>query len=138
MKSTTKVISAISLMFSLIGVSCSHIKTAREDQISKEVDQELASPYQADTKVDSKHVSSQDVQTLEKMNKAIEDYVHRKNSKEVTKLCKDLRFDCYLDNKIFPKGRKTVKRSLPPYATGSKMGTHGEDRVQMRYEFFPQ
>jgi hypothetical protein len=130
-----------SFLLSLVSVatiSCSHIKTAREDQIGKEVDQELAASTDPAKAKPAKIVSPNDLATLEKMNRALEDYIHRKDSKELLKLCKDLRFDCYLDNKIYPKTRKLVKRNIQPYATGSKMGLHGENRIQIRYEFFPK
>ncbi len=136
-----KLLSEYILFFVLAAVvttSCSHIKTARQDQVNKEVDQDLASLRDSSKFTTAKVVSPQDIATLDKMNKALEDYIHRKDSKELLKICKDLRFDCYLDNKIYPQSRKKIKRTIQPYATGSKMGLHGEERVQIRYEFFPK
>lgn len=82
-------------------------------------------------------VDSKDVKTLEKMNKAVETYVIKKDSKSFAKLCKDRRFDCFVDDKAFPSGKKATPRTVPPYASGSKMGLHGEHRVQVRYDFYP-
>lgn len=74
---------------------------------------------------------------LENMNKAVELYVVKKQPQEFTRLCKDKRFDCFVDEKTFPTKKKKAARGLPPYASGSKMGLQGEQRVQIRYEFFP-
>ncbi len=82
-------------------------------------------------------VGPQELALLENMNKAVELYVVKKQPQEFTKLCKDKRFDCFVDEKSFPTKKKKVARGLPPYASGSKMGLQGENRVQIRYEFFP-
>ena len=82
-------------------------------------------------------VDAQDEKTLERMNVAVEAYVLKHQVKDFTKLCQDSRFDCFVEEKVFPKGKKKLARSVPPYASGSKMGLQGEVRVQVRYEFFP-
>lgn len=82
-------------------------------------------------------VGPQELALLENMNKAVELYVVKKQPTEFTKLCKDKRFDCFVDEKVFPTKKKKTARGLPPYASGSKMGLQGENRVQIRYEFFP-
>lgn len=82
-------------------------------------------------------VDGSDVQTLEKMTKAVEAYVLKNQKDDFTKLCKDKRFDCFVDSKAYPKGKKSVKRTVPPYASGSKMGLQGETRVQVKYDFYP-
>ncbi|WP_081110920.1 hypothetical protein [Bdellovibrio bacteriovorus] len=82
-------------------------------------------------------VDGADVQTLEKMTKAVEAYVLKNQKDDLTKLCKDKRFDCFVDGKVYPKGKKSVKRTVPPYASGSKMGLQGETRVQVKYDFYP-
>ena len=82
-------------------------------------------------------VDPQDLAVLERMTKAVELYVHKGNKKEFTVLCKDKRFDCYVAEKLFPAKKKKTARAVPPYASGSKMGLQGEERVQVRYEFYP-
>lgn len=89
------------------------------------------------TKTASVVVDVKDLQVLEKMNKAIEAYVLKKQKKEFMALCKDSRFDCFMDEKPFPKLKKKITRTLPPYASGSKMGLQGETRVHVRYDFYP-
>lgn len=82
-------------------------------------------------------VDPQDLAVLERMQKAVESYVHRGEKKQFNSLCKDKRFDCYVNEKPFPAKKKKVSRTVPPYASGSKMGLQGEERIQLRYEFFP-
>lgn len=82
-------------------------------------------------------VDQKDLQTLEKMNKALEDFVLKSEAKAFSSLCKDKRFDCYVDDKIYPKKKKKMARKVPPYASGSKMGLQGEKRIQGRYDFYP-
>ncbi|XGC81798.1 hypothetical protein ACES2L_04785 [Bdellovibrio bacteriovorus] len=82
-------------------------------------------------------VDANDQKTLDNMTKAVEKYVLKKDIKQFTKLCKDKRFDCFVNEKPFPKNKKTVGRNVPPFASGSKMGLHGEERVQVRYDFYP-
>lgn len=82
-------------------------------------------------------VDPQDLAVLERMQKAVESYVHRGEKKQFNALCKDRRFDCFLNDKPFPAKKKKVPRAAPPYASGSKMGLQGEERIQLRYEFFP-
>ncbi|KHD89368.1 MAG: hypothetical protein OM95_03055 [Bdellovibrio sp. ArHS] len=82
-------------------------------------------------------VDGQDVQTLEKMTKAVELFVLKNQKADFARMCKDKRFDCFVDEKPFPKAKKIVKRTVPPYASGSKMGLQGEKRVQVKYDFYP-
>lgn len=82
-------------------------------------------------------VDPQDLAALDRMTKAVELYVHKGDKKEFTALCKDKRFDCYVADKFFPAKKKKTARAIPPYASGSKMGLQGEERVQVRYEFYP-
>lgn len=82
-------------------------------------------------------VDSEDLEVLEKMNKAVESYVLKSDAKPFTELCKDKRFDCFIDEKKYPKQRKKILRTIPPYASGSKMGLQGEVRVHVRYDFYP-
>ncbi|WP_374078862.1 hypothetical protein [Bdellovibrio bacteriovorus] len=70
-------------------------------------------------------VDSKDLQSLEKMTKAIEAYVLKGEKKQFTSLCKDKRFDCFVDDKTYPKSKKKIARKVPPYASGSKMGLQG-------------
>ncbi len=82
-------------------------------------------------------VDPQELVLLERMQKAVEVYVHRGEKKEFSTLCKDKRFDCFLNEKPLPAKKKKVVRSVPPYASGSKMGLQGEERIHLRYDFFP-
>jgi hypothetical protein len=82
-------------------------------------------------------VDEKDLQALEKMNKALEAYVLKNEEASFKSLCKDKRFDCFVDEKAYPKGKKKNLRKVPPYASGSKMGLKGEVRVQARYDFYP-
>lgn len=83
------------------------------------------------------NVGPKDLQTLEKMDKALEGFVLRNETKIFTSLCKEKRFDCYVGEVLYPKTKKKVARKVPPYASGSKMGLQGENRIQARYDFFP-
>ena len=82
-------------------------------------------------------VDQKDIQTLEKMDKALEAFVLKNEPKGFTTLCKDKRFDCYVGDALYPKSKKKTTRKVPPYASGSKMGLQGEQRVQARYDFYP-
>lgn len=82
-------------------------------------------------------VDPQDLAMLERMTKAVESYIYKGEKKEFTTLCKDKRFDCFVDEKASPARKKKISRPLPPYASGSKMGLQGEKRIQLRYEFYP-
>lgn len=82
-------------------------------------------------------VEAKDLATLEKMNKAVEAYVLKNEPKSFKDLCKDKRFDCFIDEKKYPAQRKKIVRNVPPYASGSKMGLQGETRVHVRYDFYP-
>lgn len=82
-------------------------------------------------------VDPQDLAILERMTKAVELYVHKGSKKEFNTLCKDKRFDCFLNEKNHPAKKKKTARGIPPYASGSKMGLQGEERVHLRYEFYP-
>ena len=82
-------------------------------------------------------VDAQDEKTLARMNLAVEAYVLKHQTKDFTTLCQDPRFDCFVEDKLFPRGKKKTARSAPPFASGSKMGLQGEVRVQVRYEFYP-
>ena len=82
-------------------------------------------------------VDNKDLQALESMTKAVEAYVIKGEKKSFTKLCNDKRFDCFVDEVNFPKGKKKIVRTIPPYATGPKMGLQGEKRIHVKYDFYP-
>lgn len=82
-------------------------------------------------------VGAEDLALLEKMTKAVEAYVLKNQKKSFKSLCKDKRFDCFVDEKPLSAGRKKTVRTAPPYASGSKMGLQGENRVHVRYDFYP-
>lgn len=82
-------------------------------------------------------VGDKDLRLLEQMNKSVEDYVLKKDKKGFQNLCRNQHFDCLIGDKVFPLRNKKIERKVPPYASGSKMGLHGEERVHIRYEFYP-
>lgn len=82
-------------------------------------------------------VDAKDMALLDKMSKAVEAYVFKNDKKEFKTLCQDKHFDCFVSEKPFPKGKKKINRTVPPYASGAKMGLHGEERVQVKYDFYP-
>ena len=89
------------------------------------------------TSVSSIQVGAEDLAIANRMMTAMDDYVFKNQKMDFTKLCKDKRFDCQVNDKKYPAGRKTVKRKVPPYMSGSKMGLQAEERVQVRYDFYP-
>ena len=82
-------------------------------------------------------VDNKDLQALDSMTKAVEAYVIKGEKKSFANLCNDKRFDCSVDDVSYPKGKKKVLRTVPPYATGTKMGLQGERRIQVKYDFYP-
>lgn len=82
-------------------------------------------------------VDTEDMQTLEKMNKAMEAYVLKNDKAPFEKICKDIRFDCFVDERLVPTRKKKIKRTVPPYASGSKMGLQEEERLNIKYNFYP-
>ncbi|QDK37096.1 hypothetical protein [Bdellovibrio sp. NC01] len=82
-------------------------------------------------------VDNSDIETSNRMSKAVDAYVFKNQKDEFTNLCKDERFDCFVNEKRFPKGRKKIKRKVPPFLSGSKMGLQGETRVRVKYDFYP-
>lgn len=82
-------------------------------------------------------VDNADIETGNRMAKAVDAYVFKNQKTEFTNLCKDARFDCFVNDKRFPKGRKKIKRNVPPFLSGSKMGLQGENRIRVKYDFYP-
>lgn len=82
-------------------------------------------------------VDAKDIALLEKMTKAVEAFVIKNEKMSFTSLCRDKRFDCFIDEQPYPSGKKKVSRTTPPYASGSKMGLQGEKRIQVRFNFYP-
>lgn len=125
-------------LLSFSSVCCSHVKSNREEHQDLDFEPETQSKSADSPKpAPARSLTAAETKTLEKMNTAMEDYVFRRDSKALTQYCQDLRFDCFVDNKAFPDKRKKQTRKNAPLATGSKFGLQGEDRVQVRYEFFP-
>lgn len=82
-------------------------------------------------------VDQEDLQALEKMDRALEAFVLKNETSGFKTLCRDQRFDCFVDDVLYPTSKKKTVRKVPPYASGSKMGLRGEKRVQARYDFYP-
>lgn len=82
-------------------------------------------------------VNGADLEMGNKMSMAVDDFVFKNKKDEFQRLCLDIHFDCFVDDKRFPKGRKKIKRKVPPFLSGSKMGLQEEKRVRVKYEFYP-
>ncbi|WP_413584821.1 hypothetical protein [Bdellovibrio sp. HCB274] len=82
-------------------------------------------------------VQQSDVDLGDKMARAMDAYVFNNEADDFTNLCKDERFDCFVDDKRFPKERKRIKRKVPPFLSGSKMGLQDEKRIRIKYDFYP-
>ena len=130
-------------LLTVVMASCAHkrktqdldfddVPVTKKSSSSKKTEKSGAKPEASGIVVDP-----QDLAALDRMTKAAELYVHKGDKKEFTALCKDKRFDCYVADKFFPAKKKKTARAIPPYASGSKMGLQGEERVQVRYEFYP-
>lgn len=108
------------------------VKESKSPSVSKKADGGKEVPKAAGIVVDNK-----DIAILEKMVKAVESYVLKNDKKNFAALCKDKRFDCYVNDQFYPTRKKKIPRTVPPYALGSKMGLHGENRIHVKYEFYP-
>lgn len=86
---------------------------------------------------EEKTVSGADIEVINKMIKAVDDYVFRQQKDEFTALCKDARFDCRVNEKRFPAGKSKVKRKISPFVSGSKTGLQDSVRITVRYSFYP-
>lgn len=82
-------------------------------------------------------VDSSELELGNRMTKAVDVFVFKNQREDFTALCKDERFDCFVNDKKFPSGRKKIKRKVPPFLSGSKMGLQGENRIRVRYNFYP-
>ena len=105
---------------------------APSHSVSKPVAEKPAAPKEAGIVVDS-----EDIEAGNRMSKAVDAFVFKGQKEDFTALCKDVRFDCFVNDKRFPKGRKKIKRKVPPFLSGSKMGLQGDTRVRVRYNFYP-
>ncbi|MNK07479.1 hypothetical protein D3C87_253940 [compost metagenome] len=82
-------------------------------------------------------VDKEDVQLADKMTKAVDKFVFKDEEKDFETLCRGTRFDCWVDEKPYPKGKKAIARTIPPFLSGSKMGLRGDKRIQVRFTFYP-
>ncbi|WP_413293174.1 hypothetical protein ACLSU7_17450 [Bdellovibrio sp. HCB185ZH] len=82
-------------------------------------------------------VQQADLELGDKMARAMDAYLFSNEPAEFTQLCKDERFDCFVDDKRFPKDRKRIKRKVPAFLSGSKMGLQDEKRIHIKYNFYP-
>lgn len=82
-------------------------------------------------------VDNADVELANRMTVAMDAFVFKNERTEFTKLCKDKRFDCIVDEKVFPIGKKKTKRKVPPFMSGAKNGIQGDTRVYVKYDFYP-
>lgn len=82
-------------------------------------------------------VDSDDIAAGHAMLKAVDSYVFKNQKDDFLRLCQDPRFDCFVNDKRFPRGRKKTKRRVPPYMSGSKMATQDEKQFRVKYDFYP-
>ena len=82
-------------------------------------------------------VDDADIELSNKMTAAVDTYVFKDDPEEFKKLCSESRFDCWVNEKKFPAGKKSIARTIPPFLTGSKMGLRGDERIQVRFNFYP-
>jgi len=82
-------------------------------------------------------VDNDDIELSNKMTKAVDAYVFKDDDDDFKALCSETRFDCWVNEKKYPSSKKAVARTIPPFLTGSKMGLRGEERVQVRFSFYP-
>lgn len=69
---------------------------------------------------------------------AMDAFVFNKDEKRMLVFCKSTQVQCWLNDKKWPTGKKLDRKKLQksPFMTGSKMGLRGDERVQIRWEFF--
>ncbi len=82
-------------------------------------------------------VQQADLELGDKMARAMDSYLFANDPTDFTNLCKDERFDCFVDDKRYPKDRKRIKRKVPAFLSGSKMGLQDEKRINIKYNFYP-
>lgn len=82
-------------------------------------------------------VNPADFELTAKMQAAMDDYVFKDEKTEFMALCADPRFDCTLNDKRFPKEKKKIRRKIPPFMSGSKMGVVNNERILLKYNFYP-
>lgn len=134
---TMKKVLLLSLSMLMMITACATKRHESAGTISLEKSKKIEKPAEEPPKTTGIVVDAKDLQILESMNKAVELYVLKSEIKQFTSLCKDTHFDCFIDEKSFPKRKKKITRTIPPYASGSKMGLQGEKRVQVKYDFYP-
>lgn len=86
---------------------------------------------------DSIVVDTDDMELANKMTKAVDNYVFKDEEEEFKALCEGPRFDCWVNEATYPKGKKKIARTVPPFLSGSKMGLRGDERIQVRFTFYP-
>ncbi len=69
---------------------------------------------------------------------AMDAFVFNKDEKRMMVFCKSNQVQCWLNDKKWPAGKKLDRKKLQksPFMTGSKMGLRGDERVQIRWEFY--
>jgi Pyruvate decarboxylase and related thiamine pyrophosphate-requiring enzymes len=82
-------------------------------------------------------VDDADIELSNKMTSAVDTYVFKDDEDEFKKLCSESRFDCWVNEKKYPAKKKAIARTIPPFLTGSKMGLRGDERIQVRFNFYP-
>jgi hypothetical protein len=120
----------------------SHSKASPDHQSSEHSRlKEIKSTEKVSEKINEKTpiivVDQSDIEAEKKMSKAIDEFVFKKQAQRLTQLCRDPRFDCYINDRLFPIGRKLKTHKVPPFLSGSKMGLHDEQQVRVKYDFYP-
>lgn len=120
---------------------CDCSKPSKEDELTLE-NAEKAKPVKLVKRKKSPTqetivVDKEDVELANKMTKAVDNFVFKDEEQEFKALCGNPRFDCWVDEKPYPQGKKKISRTIPPFLSGSKMGLRGDKRVQVRFTFYP-
>jgi len=112
---------------------CEHVaSTAKENKMTATGEHEKSPKKEAAIVVDR-----EDIEISNRMSKAVDAFVFKNQNEDFKTLCEDKRFDCFVNDKRFPSGRKKIKRKVPPYLSGAKMGLQGENRIRVKYDFYP-
>ncbi len=76
-------------------------------------------------------------EVADKVSKAMENFVFKAEKEEFASFCRDVRIDCTVNGKSFPKGKKKVARTSQPFFVGSKNGLQGTERLIVKFKFYP-
>lgn len=69
---------------------------------------------------------------------AMDAFVFKGDEKRMVEFCKSPQVQCWVQSKKWPAKKKLDRKKLQksPFMTGSKMGLRGDERIQIRWEFY--